>query len=500
MRLNCGVIFLRSRHFHSGKVVYSWAGMMIYNKKLACSSGRLILSILSAVTILLTGVSCTILSSAIGGGAPPTTIAPTVVIALPGETPLGTPAGYSPAIFGSPLDPTPQPPATPTPTPQATPGPPLPPPTVVVALPPVDFEAARATAQAQGLDLAFVKIGFHLAVTGNAKGWGDYLRQLNDAGVPVFVKSADAGGPIFEAQQLMKANEAAGRQVDHTLVFRLTDPTYEEPFYNRELEPETAAAISWQLNRDNLPPELDKEYFWLETLNEPGRYGSDEQLQIEWLGRFSLATAKLAVAEGYRYAAFAFSTGVPGVGDWTGQTPIDPNDWEDPAMLDFLRFAGQHPEQVAVALHEYSLTTNYIGAGYPFLVGRLQALFDVCDRHGIPRPTVLITEWGWEYNNVPAPVPALEDIAWASWLYAAYPNVKGAAIWYLGSGFGSIDDQTQRLIKPLADYAVSHYFIIDPGQGRIDPELFRLNPPTLLDPSFLLPPTPYPRPSSMPEE
>ena len=473
--------------------------MKIHKIKAAQPLGQTTIYILFSFAILLTGAGCSVLTSAVGGGPPPTTNAPTVVIALPGETPAGTPAGYSPAIFGSPLDPTPAPTATPSPTFAATPGPPLPPPTVVVALPPVDFDAARATAQAQGLDLAFVKIGFHLAVTGNANGWGDYLRRLNAAGVPVFVKSADAGGPIYEAQQLMKANEAAGREVDHTLVFRLTDPKYEEPYYNYALDAETAAAISWQLNRDNQPAELEKEYYWLETLNEPGRYGNDGNLQIERLGRFSLATAKLAVAEGYRYAAFAFSTGVPGVGDWTGQTPIDPNDWEDPAMLDFLRYAGEHPDQVAVALHEYSLTTSFIGAGYPFLVGRLQALFDVCDRHGIPRPTVLITEWGWEYADVPAPVPALEDIAWASWLYAAYPNVKGAAIWYLGGGYGSIDDQTQRLIQPLADYAVSHYFIIDPGQGRIDPELFRPNPPTLLDPSLLLP-TPYPRPPAMPDK
>ena len=393
--------------------------MKIHKIKAAQPLGQTTIYILFSFAILLTGAGCSVLTSAVGGGPPPTTNAPTVVIALPGETPAGTPAGYSPAIFGSPLDPTPAPTATPSPTFAATPGPPLPPPTVVVALPPVDFDAARATAQAQGLDLAFVKIGFHLAVTGNANGWGDYLRRLNAAGVPVFVKSADAGGPIYEAQQLMKANEAAGREVDHTLVFRLTDPKYEEPYYNYALDAETAAAISWQLNRDNQPAELEKEYYWLETLNEPGRYGNDGNLQIERLGRFSLATAKLAVAEGYRYAAFAFSTGVPGVGDWTGQTPIDPNDWEDPAMLDFLRYAGEHPDQVAVALHEYSLTTSFIGAGYPFLVGRLQALFDVCDRHGIPRPTVLITEWGWEYADVPAPVPALEDIAWASWLYAA---------------------------------------------------------------------------------
>lgn len=405
-----------------------------------------------------------------------------------GGAPVAAPAGYVPAAFGSSLDPTPEPTATPGPTPVPTLGAPLPPPTVVVAVPPIDFPAARATAQANGLDLAFTKIGFHMGPGGNANGIGDYFRKLNDAGVPIFLKSADAAGPIFEVQQLMKANEAAGRDVPHVLVFRLTDPRYEAPFYNRSLTPEQAAAVSWEVNRDSIPRELDKKYVWFETLNEPGRYGDDGNLQIERLGRFSLATAKQAVAEGYRYAALSWSTGVP-----------EREDWEHPAMLEFLRYAAEHPDQVAVAIHEYSLVNEYIGNGYPYLVGRFQDLFDVCDKYGIPRPTVLITEWGWEYDDVPEPEAALEDIAWASWLYAAYPTVKGAAIWYLGPQFGGIANRAQRLIAPLGDYAVSHYFIYDPGIGRIDASLFRPYPPTLLaNEALLTAPTPFPRPREMP--
>ena len=56
----------------------------------------------------------------------------------------------------------------------------------------------------------------------------------------------------------------------------------------------------------------------------------------------------------------------------------------------------------------------------------------MADRHDIPRPTVLITEWGWSYDHIPAEPPAMEDITWAARLYAAYPQVKGAAIWNLG--------------------------------------------------------------------
>ena len=428
-------------------------------------------SILSSKALLIPDLETIVLSGDSGGSA--------------SSSETRSTGGYIPLSLGSPEDQS---------APVPTPGPPLPAPTVVVAVPPIDFEAAKADAQAQGLDLAFTKVGFHTGPGGNASGLGEYFIKLNQAGVPIFLKAVDAAGPMKELQDIMKDNEAAGRDVAHILVFRSSDPYYEAPFYNLALSPEDAAATSWQLNRDAVPSELEKEYIWLETLNEPGRYDNFGNLQIERLARFSLETAKLAVSEGYRYAAFGFSTGVP-----------EPQDWEDPAMLEFLRFAGENPDEVALALHEYSLTTTCIAPPcsdpnsyiiYPYLIGRFQALFDICDKHGIPRPTVLITEWGWEHNAVPEPIPGIEDIAWASWLYAAFPQVKGAAIWYLGGGdqFGNIANDAQKLIAPLADYAVSHYFIYHPGIGQIDPDLFRPDPPTFTGFEWENLPAPYPRP------
>jgi hypothetical protein len=100
-------------------------------------------------------------------------------------------------------------------------------------------------------------------------------------------------------------------------------------------------------------------------------------------------------------------------------------------------------------------------------------LFDICDRHDIPRPTVMITEWGWEYNSVPDVSTALTHLKWAAWLYAAYPEVKGAAIWYLGPGYGGIANQTQQLIAPLTNYSLSNYFIVTPGKRVVDPQTFQ---------------------------
>ena len=142
-------------------------------------------------------------------------------------------------------------------------------------------------------------------------------------------------------------------------------------------------------------------------------------------------------------------------------------------MRQFLQLAAQYPDQIAIALHEYSYTVDDIADAYPYKVGRFQELFAVADAYFIPRPTVLITEWGWEYNHVPAPEQALADITWASWLYAAHPEVLGAAIWYLGKGeaFDPVAQETQLLVEPVTDYSLSHYFGISPEPGRIEPAI-----------------------------
>ena len=134
----------------------------------------------------------------------------------------------------------------------------------------------------------------------------------------------------------------------HTLVFRLSTAgqndgyDYDVPDY--DLPPEQAAAIHWQKHTDKFPPELDPSLVWIETMNEVDKNKS------EWLAEFALEPAQLAVADGYRWAAFGWSSGEP-----------EPFHWESQAMLEFLRFAAQHPDRLAVALHEYSYSESNIG-------------------------------------------------------------------------------------------------------------------------------------------
>ncbi|MCA9970325.1 MAG: hypothetical protein KC425_08920 [Anaerolineales bacterium] len=341
---------------------------------------------------------------------------------------------------------------------------PLPPPVPFSGTVPIDFTAVRAQLQAQGLDLAFSKFGFHAGPGGNPSGLVTSLTQLDAAGVPFVVKSVDTLTGVYEAQMIMRQSS-----LPHVTIFRrsivppgeLPPPSGDPDVPDYDKLPEVAAAEHWAWHKQHFPPELDPALTWVETINEVDRNRS------AWLALFALETAKLAMADGYKWAAFGWATGNP-----------EPEHWESPEMLAFLRFAAAHPDRVAIALHEYSLELEPISNLYPYLVGRFQFLFMACDRHNIARPTVLFTEWGWQATHVPDVDEALEDLAWASWLYAAYPQVKGAAIWYLGPGFGGIADEAQKLIAPLTAYQKSHYFGITPGQGRVEPGLFVPVPPT----------------------
>lgn len=332
---------------------------------------------------------------------------------------------------------------TPSPSPTNTPQP--------TPTPTIDFRAVRERLQAQGQDLGFVKIGFHTAIGGNRNGLGDWMRRLDATGVPFFLKSADDAGPLFDAQQIVRDSD-----VPHTLVYRRSGDEYDTPDY--DLPPEEAARQHWQLHKKAFPAELDPEIVWIETINEVDKERS------EWLGYFAIETARLALDDGFRWAAFGWSSGEPETNDWTSHS-----------MLEFLRMAGDYPDRIAIALHEYSYISNDIAHEYPFKVGRFQQLFEVVDSYGIPRPTVLVTEWGWEYSDVPSVDEALRDIDWAASMYAPYPEIKGAAVWYLGGGYEDIAVKAQMLVLPLTEYSMGNYYAIPlpPDVAPIDPEQYR---------------------------
>jgi hypothetical protein len=287
---------------------------------------------------------------------------------------------------------------------------------------------------------AFNKIGFHVGPGGNMTGIGDWMKRLDAAQIPFFLKSVDNYGPLFEAVGYMKASG-----VPHTLVYRLSTQgrndgfDYDVPDYDRS--PEEAAARHWQQTRSKLPPEFDKERVWLELINEV------DKARADWLGHFAFHSGQMALQEGYKVALFGWSSGEP-----------EPADWETEGMLCYLRLCAEKPDQAAVSLHEYSYKKEEIWYLRDSLIGRFLKLFNACDKHHIKRPRILITEWGWTYNSVPDPTRALRDIEEVGELYALYPEILGAAIWYLGSGFGDIANETQLLIAPVTEFTLRHRY------------------------------------------
>ena len=337
---------------------------------------------------------------------------------------------YLPVTGGSAITPSPEPTETPSPVPT------------------IDFAAVQADLESQGQEIGFVKTGFHVTLPEDREILDEWMTRLDEAGVPFFLKTVDNAEPLFKAQELMRESG-----VPHVLVFRATGSV---PHY--ELPPEQAAQHHWGIHRDLFPPELDPSLVWIETLNEPDR------TQSEWLARFGTETARLTMAEGFRWAAFGFASGEP-----------EPDHWRGPAMQEFLRLAGENPDQLAVALHEYSYLKEDIGHEYPYKIGRFQALFEAADELGIPRPTVLITEGGWEHADIPPVEDAIQDLKWMSKLYAAYPQVKGAAIWNLGVGccFGDISEQVQEIIDPLTELSLRKYYALPVEEQPVNPAQFQ---------------------------
>jgi hypothetical protein len=294
---------------------------------------------------------------------------------------------------------------------------------------------------------AFSKIGFHTASGGNANGIGDYLSKLDAANIPFVIKAADAMTGLFDAQELVRQRNGA---VPHVLVYRRSvadggsvPPSGNPDVPDYEKEPEAAAEEHWRWHKAHFPSDLDPKWTWVETVNELRK----EVEWADWIGQFAFHTGQMALADGYKFAAFGYSSGTP-----------DEGAWETDGMLRYLESCQTNPDRLCVALHEYSFKTEDIWFLRGDHIGRFEKLFAACDKHRIKRPKVIMTEWGWTHERVPTPDLAMIHIAEVAAYYAQFPEVLGAAIWYLGPGFAAIANRAQRLIKPVTDFTLSTTF------------------------------------------
>jgi hypothetical protein len=282
--------------------------------------------------------------------------------------------------------------------------------------------------------MSFMKTnGFHYGPGGNAGGSKNFALALDAAGIPVIAKSTDSTTGIYDLQEIMRNSD-----VPHVPVYRLTtagqDGSYEFDVPRYELDPHSAALIHWNETIARLPPELDPDLTWIEVINEVDKNRS------EWLALFAQHIASVALAAGYKILMFGWSSGEPEIDHWRG-----------PEMIRFLRMCEAHPERLGIALHEYDyghhgpLDSRVAGWHY----GRYRNIHTVCDEYGILRPTIVFTEWGWSYQDVPPHVVDWCEIA--STEYYNEPNVLGCALWYLGPGFGGIANKLNPFMEPLKE-------------------------------------------------
>ncbi len=283
----------------------------------------------------------------------------------------------------------------------------------------------------------YQKIGFHVSVGGNRNGIGLYYAALDQAGIPINLMSADDYGACKEVADISRASG-----VPHVIAYRLTTQgqndgyDYDVPLYSSS--PTNAAHVHWQAVRAKLSPNYDKEKVWIVICNEVDKNRAD------WLGEFAYEYSLLTRDQDFKAVFFGFASGEP-----------EYDAWETTGMQKFLKECAKYPHLLGVSLHEYSYNVDDIKDGFGYKVGRVAThLYAVCDGLQIPRPTVLISEWGWQATDVPDLNPGLSHIKDIADFYSQFPQILGAHIWYLGSGFSNIANQVQPYIEPVKDLSL----------------------------------------------
>jgi len=300
-------------------------------------------------------------------------------------------------------------------------------------------------------------IGIHAGPGGNLDGAGQpdgYWVQLAKAGKKPVLKSVSNYGPIFEALGWCDKYGVEG-----VFVYRITgvDETgfnFDVPTWS--LDATSAATYHVEKILAKLPPEFDKRVV-LEIINEPDKDQDDTRPSwiskdfAIYLNQFGLIAAQLLNIQGYRVAMYGFSAGEPELDDYQYYLP-------------YLRYCAKHHDKAAIALHEYSLSSNLLSPKEhnPFLIGRFQFIFDICDENNVTRPTIYITEFGWTlWENADEQDASIQFNTVLDYIYGPYPEVVMLALWYSGPGFNDIANLTVRLFPLITDLGLNWELELD---------------------------------------
>lgn len=305
-------------------------------------------------------------------------------------------------------------------------------------------------------------IGFHTGTPCFCDGIGDFLADLDTDGHVITAKCNDGTASLVDFQNLVQKG-ATGVGV-HRILRGHDVPPYGGDIYE-------AAKLYVDKVNEYWPPELDKELFYVECVNEVDKNESN------WVGWFLCELSQQLMDAGYRFCGPGWSTGEP-----------EPEHWSTEGMLAFLLMCSLNRDELAVGLHEYSLDANSLAASRPWMVGRVMWLNQVCIDHGFSLPDVIITEFGWTHNDVPAKsIGVNQIIEMVKWYILNAPNVLALHIWALDKSdhWPDIDD----LVHPYMPLLLETIKVTDWPPRDIplpptqpDPPPFKVN--LLLNPTF----------------
>lgn len=299
--------------------------------------------------------------------------------------------------------------------------------------------------------MEYMKLGWHTGPTGIGVPQS-FWNNLNALGIAAVAKGADTMSGVFDLQQIAKNST-----IPHVCVWRRSDApdySYDTPHY--DLTPKAAAELHWSKIKTQIPPELDKTITWIEVINEPDKNRAD------WLGYFSYEIAILANLEGYKILSFGWSGGEP-----------EPSHWFTDGIVKYLNYCADNPGKAGISVHEYNFSMEQFESAYPWLIGRFEFIHLACDANNIPYPPIVVTEFGFAYNDIPESWPQIEEFLVKSCaVYAKYPNVLGAALWYLGgNGWDNIYLKWQPHIPKIEQLMSTTVYpnIPDPPDPPISP-------------------------------
>ncbi|MFN2246873.1 MAG: hypothetical protein ACK2U4_07135 [Candidatus Promineifilaceae bacterium] len=144
--------------------------------------------------------------------------------------------------------------------------------------------------------MATLKVnGFHTSTTGRSEGIGQFLRDVDAAGVPFFAYCVDGTTSLVDAQNIMKNSRVAHHAVFRQSYFPHNQGGSDVPDY--EKDPQTAAREQWESHRARWPEELDPGLIYRETVNELRK----EVKWADWIGKFCYYTGLYALRDGFKW-------------------------------------------------------------------------------------------------------------------------------------------------------------------------------------------------------